>query len=102
MIDRPQLVQFDLTDPYFKLQLQQLKKKFPHLLQELSAMLPTYVGMPWDAFETAAHIRYFEAAFDGSFLVLELQFARGELHIMAHLADDILVLVSVTKPILHI
>jgi hypothetical protein len=101
LIDRPAKVEFDLSDPSFRLQLGQLKIHFPRLFQDFAAALPSYVGMSWEAFEAITRPALFEAAFDASYLVLRLHFLNGDLHIVAHLAEDILSLVSIHKPIIH-
>lgn len=102
MIDRPSTVQFDLTDATFLLQLQRLEILFPQLFSEFSDALPGFVGMPWGAFEAITHPQLFEASFDGSYIVLRLHFLHGELHIAALLAQGILKLVNITKPVIHV
>lgn len=102
MIDRPPTVQLDLRDATFQLQLQRLAILFPQLFSEFSIALPSYVDMPWDTFELITRPRLFEAAFDGSYIVLRLHFLHGELHVAALLADGILKLVNITKPVIHL
>jgi hypothetical protein len=72
------------------------------LFEEFSALLPGYSGMPWDEFAEIALPEFFEASFDGTYLVLRLHFLNGELHVVAQLSDGILKLVSITKPIIHV
>jgi hypothetical protein len=102
LIDLPPTVQFDLGDATFLLQLQRLAILFPELFNEFSEALPNYVGMPWDAFEAITLPQLFEAAFDGLYLVLRLHFLHGELHIAALLAEGILKLVNITRPVIHV
>jgi hypothetical protein len=102
LIDRPQTVQLDLRDAKFQLQLQRLATLFPQLFKEFSGVVPILIGMPWDDFEAITLPQVFEASFDGAYIVMRLHFADGKLHIAAFLADGILKLVKITKPVIHI
>jgi hypothetical protein len=102
VIARPTTVRFDLSDPDFRVQLVELKRRFPELFREFSAAVRDYAGMPWAAFEALTFPDFIEAAFDGSYLVLRLYFLHGEMHVLAHLESEILSLVRIQKPILHL
>ena len=101
MIDRPTTVEFDLSDPGFRLQLVQLKRHFPQLFQDFSAAVRNYEGMPWETFEAITCPEFIEAAFDDSYLILRLHYLHGEVHVLAHLATDILSLVRIQKPVIR-
>ncbi|WP_426175083.1 hypothetical protein [Massilia sp. TWR1-2-2] len=101
MIELPTTVEFDLSDAQFLLQLAHLASLFPQLFQEFSDVLPHYAAMHWDDFAAITTPEFFEASFDGSYLVLRLHFLDGELHIVAHLSGGIVKLVSIIQPIVH-
>jgi hypothetical protein len=67
LIDRPATVEFDLSDAQFLLQLEHLESIAPQLFNEFSAVLPHFVGMPWDDFAHITLPKFFEASFDGSY-----------------------------------
>ncbi|MFC0131120.1 hypothetical protein CR105_04460 [Massilia eurypsychrophila] len=102
MIDRPAKVEFDLSDAQFLLQLAQLESISPRLFDEFSNALEDCAGMPWNDFTDITRPQIFEAAFDGAYVVLRLHFLHGELHVISQLSDDILKLVSITKPLIHV
>jgi hypothetical protein len=53
-------------------------------------------------FEAITSPEFIEAAFDASYHFLRLHFIHGEVHVLAHLANDILALVSIIKPVIRI
>jgi hypothetical protein len=94
----PQYVAFDLSDEYFNLQLGRLADLFPLLFDQLAEALAYWTGKPWDEFTRSVPVRLYEAAFDGTYVIVKLCFLDDEVHLIAHLQNEVLYLVAIHKP----
>jgi hypothetical protein len=94
----PAVVAFDLSDVNFNRQLSRLAAQYPQLFEKLSRELEAWSGEPWDEFTKSCPMQLFEAAFDASYVIVKLLLLDGELQLIAHLRDGVLVLVGIHKP----
>lgn len=94
----PDVVAFDLSDTNFNAQLGRFAAQYPHLFDQFSREIESWSGEPWNEFTGHVPIELFEAAFDASYLIVKLFLLDGELQLIAHLKDGVLLFLGIHNP----
>lgn len=98
----PAFARFDITGRIFSRQLNKLMVDDIALYRRVLRALKMHTGTPWNEFADAASVDFYETSFDGSYTIIGFDLLNGEVRLTAQIIDDIIVIGSFHKPIIHI
>ena len=102
MISYLATARFDITGDIFSRQLNKLRFDDIALYRRVLQTLQYHTDMPWSQFAEDANVDFYETSFDGSYTIIGFNLLDGQVRLAAQIIDDVVVIGSFHKPIIHI
>jgi hypothetical protein len=98
----PATARFDITGDIFSRQLNKLRFDNITLYRRVLQALQYHTDESWSQFAAAAKVDFYETSFDGSYTIIGFNLLNGKIRLAAQIIDDVIVIGSFHKPIIHI